>query len=118
MLIGIMRATSALASAIVTPGLSRARAVKLKPPRNVLLRSRRSGSISAGFRSRNRNVAGSTPMTSRARPSTSTRCPMIEGSPPNFERQYPNVSITVSGLPVTSVEEYPSLESSRVSKTA
>ena len=63
--IGSIRAMSALASATVTPGLSRARLEKLKPSRVRRLRSNAISEITsaAGSMSRNRNPSGMTPIT-------------------------------------------------------
>ena len=97
--IGIMRATSALAWAIVVPDFNRAMPVKLNCPRNTLLRSKRYGSTRETLRSRNRNVSGSTPMISRGRPSTINMRPMAARSAPNFDRQYPALRTTVSVPP-------------------
>ena len=96
---GISRATSAFAWSIVVPGFSRASAEKLNCPRNTLLRSSLNGTSSDTLRSRKRNASGSTPMISRGRLSTISVRPMTELSAPNFDRQYPEVRITVSRLP-------------------
>jgi hypothetical protein len=85
--IGIIRATSALACARVTPGFSRAMPWKLKLPRTTLLRSNRKGSNSSGFAPRNRKSCGMTPMISRGSPSTTIRRPIADALPPNLRCQ-------------------------------
>jgi hypothetical protein len=87
--IGNIRATSALASAIVTLGLSRAMALYPNPARISLPRSNASGTITSKSVSTKRNPWGITPTISRGRESTIRLLPIAEGSPPNRRCQYP-----------------------------
>ena len=83
--IGSIRAMSALASATVTPGLSRARPSKPKLSRVRRLRSSTIAMITsaAGSMSRKRNPSGMTPITSAGLESAVSRRPITERSPPN-----------------------------------
>ena len=81
---GIMRPTSALAWASVTPGFNRARTWKSNSMKPALARSTCIGSRSAGvFLLRNLKEAGSTPMISAGTPSIESDCPTTWASPPN-----------------------------------
>jgi hypothetical protein len=75
-----MRATSALACSMVTPGLSRAIPWPAKGPRDSMFRSNRRGRISSGSRWK-RNASGITPITVWGLESIVSVRPTMDGSP-------------------------------------